>query len=117
MLAVSTVLPDTMPDHPPLILIRGSANSAAVWGSGSRHSRSRDGHRMPLICVVTGRVGHGISPTPVCRTMPPTSLYSLPSADSHRFSSAGGSPSIHDTHLVWVYTAQHGRAAEDAQIW
>ena len=32
MLAVSAVLPDTMPDHPPLILIHGSANSAAVWG-------------------------------------------------------------------------------------
>jgi pimeloyl-ACP methyl ester carboxylesterase len=31
MLAVSAVLPDTMPDHPPLILIHGSANSAAVW--------------------------------------------------------------------------------------
>src|SRR5215475_1216101 len=32
MLAVSAVLPDTMPDHPSLILIHGSANSAAVWG-------------------------------------------------------------------------------------
>jgi pimeloyl-ACP methyl ester carboxylesterase len=32
MLAVSAVLPDTMPDHPPLILIHGSANSATVWG-------------------------------------------------------------------------------------
>jgi pimeloyl-ACP methyl ester carboxylesterase len=31
MLAVSAVLPDTMADHPPLILIHGSANSAAVW--------------------------------------------------------------------------------------
>ena len=31
MLAVSAVLPDTMPDHPPLILIHGSTNSAAVW--------------------------------------------------------------------------------------
>ena len=31
MLAVSAILPDTMPDHPPLILIHGSANSAAVW--------------------------------------------------------------------------------------
>ena len=31
MLAVSAVLPDTMPDHPPLILIHSSANSAAVW--------------------------------------------------------------------------------------
>jgi hypothetical protein len=30
MLAVSAVLPDTMPDHPPLILIHGSANSAAA---------------------------------------------------------------------------------------
>ena len=32
MLAVSAVFPDTMLDHPPLILIHGSANSAAVWG-------------------------------------------------------------------------------------
>src|SRR4030095_1560331 len=32
MLAVSAVLPDTMPDHPPLILIHGSAKFAAVWG-------------------------------------------------------------------------------------
>lgn len=31
MLAVSAVLPDTVPDHPPVILIHGSANSAAVW--------------------------------------------------------------------------------------
>src|SRR5438093_5141289 len=31
MLAVSAVLPDTMSDHPPLILIHGSANAAAVW--------------------------------------------------------------------------------------
>jgi pimeloyl-ACP methyl ester carboxylesterase len=31
MLAVSAVLPDTMADHPLLILIHGSANSAAVW--------------------------------------------------------------------------------------
>jgi pimeloyl-ACP methyl ester carboxylesterase len=31
MLAVSAMLPDTMPEHPPLILIHGSANSAAVW--------------------------------------------------------------------------------------
>src|ERR687887_542038 len=31
MLAVSAVLPDTMSDHPPLILMHGSANSAAVW--------------------------------------------------------------------------------------
>jgi pimeloyl-ACP methyl ester carboxylesterase len=31
MLAISAVLPDTMPDYPPLILIHGSANSAAVW--------------------------------------------------------------------------------------
>src|SRR5438093_13096755 len=36
MLAVSAVLPDTMPDHPPLILIHGSANSAAVWGFWQR---------------------------------------------------------------------------------
>jgi pimeloyl-ACP methyl ester carboxylesterase len=32
MLAVSAVLPDVMSDHPPLILMHGSANSAAVWG-------------------------------------------------------------------------------------
>jgi pimeloyl-ACP methyl ester carboxylesterase len=31
MLAVSTVLPDTVPDHPPVILIHGAANSATVW--------------------------------------------------------------------------------------
>lgn len=31
MLAVSAILPDTVPDHPPVILIHGSANSAAVW--------------------------------------------------------------------------------------
>lgn len=31
MLAVSAVLPDTVPDHPPLMLIHGAANSATVW--------------------------------------------------------------------------------------
>jgi len=31
MLAVSSVLPDTVSDHPPVILIHGSAYSAAVW--------------------------------------------------------------------------------------
>src|SRR5712692_1167602 len=31
MLAVSTVLPDTGPDHPPTILVHGAAHSAAVW--------------------------------------------------------------------------------------
>jgi pimeloyl-ACP methyl ester carboxylesterase len=31
MLAVSAILPDTAPAHPPVILIHGSANSAAVW--------------------------------------------------------------------------------------
>ena len=31
MLAVSAVLPETVPDHPPVILIHGAANSAAVW--------------------------------------------------------------------------------------
>ena len=31
MLAVSAVLPDTAPAYPPVILIHGSANAAAVW--------------------------------------------------------------------------------------
>ena len=31
MLAVSAVLPDTVPDRSPVILIHGSANAAAVW--------------------------------------------------------------------------------------
>jgi pimeloyl-ACP methyl ester carboxylesterase len=31
MLAVSAILPDTVPDHPPVILIHGAANSATVW--------------------------------------------------------------------------------------
>ena len=31
MLAVSAILPETVPDHPPVILIHGSANAAAVW--------------------------------------------------------------------------------------
>jgi pimeloyl-ACP methyl ester carboxylesterase len=47
MLAVSAVLPDTMPDHPPLILIHGSANSAAVWGGLAAGTR---GAGMAIVC-------------------------------------------------------------------
>ncbi len=31
MIAVTTVLPDTPIDHPPIVLVHGAANSAAVW--------------------------------------------------------------------------------------
>jgi hypothetical protein len=64
MLAVSAVLPDIVPDHPPVILIHGSANSAAVWTFWQQELAVQ------------------------------------------------GWPS----YAIWVYTAQHSRAAEDTQL-
>ena len=74
MLAVSAVLPDTMPDHPPLILIHGSANSAAVWRFWQQALAEQGWPSYAIDLRGHGQSGpRRFSPTPVCRTMRPTS--------------------------------------------